>query len=62
MSKNVQSVDVNFSSKPSSNRHGRKQPYTAKYDDLHVIVLRSYISVPFTDAVLTWEATIDRIL
>ena len=23
-----------------SNMHGRKRPYTAKYDDLHVIVLR----------------------
>jgi len=31
-----------------SNRHGRKRPYMAKYDDLHVIVLRPYISVSFT--------------
>jgi len=30
---------------PRSNKHGRKRPYTEKYDDLHVIVLRSYISV-----------------
>jgi hypothetical protein len=33
---------------PRSNRHGRKQPYAAKCDDLQVTVLRSYISVPFT--------------
>jgi hypothetical protein len=33
-----------------SNKHGRKRPYTAKYDDLHVIVLRSYISVSYTEA------------
>ena len=32
-----------------SNKHGRKRPHTKKYDDLHVIVLRSYISVSYTD-------------
>ncbi len=34
---------------PRSNKHGRKRPHTKKYDDLHVIVLRSYISVSYTD-------------
>jgi hypothetical protein len=34
---------------PRSNKHGRKRPYTEKYDDLHVIVLRSYISVSYTE-------------
>ena len=34
---------------PRSNKHGRKRPYTKKYGDLHVIVLRSYISVSYTD-------------
>jgi hypothetical protein len=34
---------------PRSNMHGRKRPHTKKYDDLHVIVLRSYISVSYTD-------------
>ncbi len=34
---------------PRSNRHGRKRPYTKKYDDLHVTVLRSYISVSYTE-------------
>ena len=29
--------------------HGRKRPYTEKYDGLHVTVLRSYISVSFTE-------------
>jgi hypothetical protein len=30
---------------PRSNKHGRKRPHTKKYDDLHVIVLRSYSTV-----------------
>jgi len=34
---------------PRSNKHGRKRPYTEKYDGLHVIVLRSYISVSYTE-------------
>jgi hypothetical protein len=34
---------------PRSNKHGRKRPHTKKYYDLHVIVLRSYISVSYTD-------------
>ena len=34
---------------PRSNKRGRKRPYTEKYDDLHVIVLRSYISVSYTE-------------
>ncbi len=34
---------------PRSNTHGRKRPYTEKYDDLHDPVLRSYISVSYTE-------------
>jgi hypothetical protein len=34
---------------PRSNRHGRKRPFTEKYDDLHVMVLRPYISVSYTE-------------
>jgi len=34
---------------PRSNKHGRKRLYTEKYDGLHVIVLRSYISVSYTE-------------
>jgi hypothetical protein len=38
-----------LSYQPRSNKHGRKRLHTRKYDDLHVIVLRSYISVSYTD-------------
>ncbi|CAF2647209.1 unnamed protein product, partial [Rotaria sp. Silwood2] len=34
---------------PRSNKHGRKRPYTETYDDLHGHVLRSYISVSYTE-------------
>jgi hypothetical protein len=34
---------------PRSNKRGRKPPYTKKYDVLNVIVLRSYISVSYTE-------------
>jgi hypothetical protein len=34
---------------PTSNRHGHKRPYTEKYDDLHGPVLRSYITVSYTE-------------
>ncbi len=32
-----------------SNRYARKQPYTKKYEDLHGLVWRSYISVSYTE-------------
>ena len=35
--------------RPRSNKHSRKRPYTEKYDGLHVTVLRSYLSVSFTE-------------
>ncbi len=34
---------------PRSKKHGRKRSYTEKYDGLHVTVLRSYISVSYTE-------------
>src|SRR5271156_4295697 len=34
---------------PRLNKHGRKRPYTEKYDDLHGRVLRPYISVSYTE-------------
>jgi hypothetical protein len=36
---------------PKSNNDGRKRSYTEKYDGLHVTVLRSYISVSYTELV-----------
>lgn len=36
---------------PRSNKRGRKPPYTKKYDVLNVIVLRSYISVSYTELI-----------
>jgi hypothetical protein len=40
---------TNTNTGPRWNRHGRKRPYTEKYDDLHVIVLRPYIYVWYTE-------------
>jgi len=37
------------SSFPSSNKHGRKRPYTEQYNDLYGLVLRSYIAVSYTE-------------
>jgi hypothetical protein len=44
----VFSLQTVVNHRPRLNKHGRKRPYTEKYDDLHVTVLRSYISVSFT--------------
>jgi hypothetical protein len=48
--KNVFKIFISsLNESPRSNRHGRKRPYTEKYDDLHGPVLRSYISVSYTE-------------
>jgi hypothetical protein len=41
--------DDGCSYRPRPYRHGRKRPYAKKYDDLHGLVLRSYISVSYTE-------------
>ncbi len=40
---------IYFQTVPSSNKHGRKRPYTEQNDDLHVPVLRPYITVSYTE-------------
>ncbi len=42
---NVSHVQPSQPNLPRTNKHGRKRPYTKKYDDLHGRVLRPYISV-----------------